>query len=208
MPSPTRVLIVDDHFFTCIGLTAVLNLEPDIDVVAQAACGSEGISLYTQHEPDVALIDGCLPDMHGIDVARAIRQRFADAHLLMFSVDETEEDIHRAVEAGVSGYVPKSTPRPELLVALRAIAAGRRYFPQRVKEKLHERRCHVSLSPRELEVLSGIASGHPNKIIAVNLNVSAETVKGHVANILEKLGADDRTQAVVTAMERGLLKRG
>jgi two-component system NarL family response regulator len=201
-----RVLVVDDHFFTRIGLSAALNLEADIGVVAEAACGREAIDLYHQVKPDVAILDGHLPDMHGTEVAKHILSRCEHARLLLFSVDETEEDIHRAVSAGVSGYLPKSAPRPQVLSGVRALAAGRRFFPEPIREKIQQRRSHATLSEREIEVVSGMARGLSNKLIASELGVSAETVKTFVARILEKLGVEDRTQAVIAAMNRGLLK--
>lgn len=201
-----RVLVVDDHFFTRMGVSAALNLETDMGVVAEAGCGREAIDLFSEHQPDIALLDGHLPDMHGADVAREIVKRFDAAKLLIFSVEETEEDIHRAVSAGVHGYLPKSASRPDLLQAVRAVAAGRRYFPQHILGKLQERRNHVTLSTRELEVLRGMARGWPNKMIAASMGVSTETVKTFVARILDKLEAEDRTQAVMVALDRGLIK--
>ncbi|GEP45337.1 hypothetical protein BGE01nite_46280 [Brevifollis gellanilyticus] len=144
--------------------------------------------------------------MHGTEVAKHILSRFEHARLLLFSVDETEEDIHRAVSAGVSGYLPKSAPRPQVLSGVRALAAGRRFFPEPIREKIQQRRSHATLSEREVEVVSGMARGLSNKLIAAELGVSAETVKTFVARILEKLGVEDRTQAVIAAMNRGLLK--
>lgn len=203
---PIRVLVVDDHFFTRLGLSAALNLESDIQVVAEAANGQDAISLYEEHLPDVAILDGNLPDMHGTEVAREIVKRFEMARLLIFSVEETEEDIHRAVNAGVRGYLPKTSSRPDLLNAVRTVSRGRRYFPKTVLGKLNERRNHVTLSAREFEVLQCMAKGWPNKIIANELKISTETVKTFVARILDKLEAEDRTQAVMVALDRGLLK--
>jgi DNA-binding NarL/FixJ family response regulator len=202
-----RVLIVDDHFFTRLGLSAALNLEADIGVIAEAASGQDAIDLYTELRPDVAVLDGHLPDMHGTEVAREIVKRFECARLLIFSVEETEEDIHRAVSAGVRGYLPKDAPRPDLIHAVRTVAAGRRYFPQPLLGKLHDRRSHASLSVRERQVLQGMAKGWPNKMIAAEMGVSTETVKTFVTRILGKLDAEDRIQAVMTALDRGLLKR-
>ncbi len=202
-----RVMIVDDHFFTRIGLSAALNLESDMGVVAEASSGRDAIDLFAEHRPDVAVLDGHLPDMHGTDVAREIVKRFDTARLLIFSVEETEEDIHRAVSAGVRGYLPKSASRPDLVQAVRTVASGRRFFPRLVMGKLNERRSHVTLSAREMEVLQGLAKGWPNKLIAADMGVSTETIKTFVTRILGKLGAEDRTQAVMVALQRGLLKR-
>jgi len=202
-----RIMIVDDHFFTRLGVSAALNLESDMGVVAEASSGRDAIDLFMKHRPDVAVLDGSLPDMHGTEVAREIVKRFDSARLLIFSVEETEEDIHRAVSAGVRGYLPKTASRPDLINAVRTVAAGKRFFPQPVLGKLHDRRNHVTLSLRELEVLQGMAKGWPNKLIAADMNISTETVKTFVARILEKLGAEDRIQAVMVALDRGLLKR-
>jgi two-component system NarL family response regulator len=202
-----RILIVEDQFFARMGLTMSFRLEPDMNVVAEAACGCEAVDLFARHQPDVTVLDGQLPDMHGTDVAREIVKRHGPSRLLFFSVEDKEEDVHRAVSVGVSGYVTKLAPRPELLHAVRTVAAGKRYFSEPLLGKLNQRRAHVSLSPRELEVLRGMAKGWPNKIIASELNISGETVKTFVKRILEKLGVEDRTQAVMRALERGLLKQ-
>lgn len=211
MKAPTentiRILVVDDHFFARLGVSAALNLESDMGVVAEATSGREAIDLFEKHRPDVAVLDGQLPDMHGTEVAREIVRRFDFARLLIFSVEETEEDIHRAVAAGVRGYLPKSAARPELVSAVRTIAAGRRFFPQPVLGKLQQRRTHVSLSAREIAVLQEMARGLPNKLIALQLGISTETVKTFIGRILEKLDAEDRTQAVMIALDRGLLRR-
>jgi len=202
-----RVLIVDDHFFTRIGLTAALNMEPDIGVVAEATCGRDAITLYAAHRPDVTLLDGQLPDIHGAEVTREILAQDTQARLIIFSIEETEEDIHRAVAAGVYGYLQKNAPRGELLTAVRTVAAGRRFFPNTVNDKLQARLTHAPLSPREIEVLKSMAKGRPNKVIATEMNVSTETVKTFVSRILDKLAVEDRTQAVMVALKRGLLKR-
>jgi DNA-binding NarL/FixJ family response regulator len=203
-----RVMVVDDHFFTRLGVSAALNLESDIGVIAEAASGRDAIDLFIEHRPDVTLLDGNLPDMHGTDVARELVNRFDSARLLIFSVEETEEDIHRAVSAGVKGYLPKTASRPDLIHAVRTVAAGRRFFPQPVLGKLNERRNHVTLSARESQVLQSMAKGWPNKMIAAEMGLSTETIKTFVTRILDKLDAEDRTQAVMIALDRGLLKRG
>lgn len=201
------VLIVEDQFFARMGLSMSLKLEPDMDVVAEAECGHDAVDLFGKHQPDVVVLDGQLPDMHGADVAREIVRRHGPRQMLFFSVEDTEEDIHRAVSAGVSGYVTKHSSRPELLHAVRSVASGKRYFPKGLLGKLIERRNHVTLSSRELEVLAGMARGYSNKVIAAELNVTAETIKTFVERILDKLGVEDRMQAVMRALDRGLLKR-
>lgn len=205
--SDIRVLVVDDHFCTRMGIAAALNFEADMGVIAEAGCGRDAIELYTHFLPDVAVVDGNLPDMHGVDVVREIVKRFNGARLLIFSVEETEEDIHRAVSAGVSGYVAKTAERSELVHAVRTVAAGRSFFPSDILLKIKERRKHVALSQREMQVLQGMALGWPNKIIAVEMGLSTETIKTYVARVMEKLSAVDRAQAVIKGIDRGLIKR-
>jgi DNA-binding NarL/FixJ family response regulator len=204
---PIRVLIVDDHFFARMGVSSVLNQEADIGVVAEAENGREAIEMFDVHHPDVAVLDGQLPDMHGADVAREIVERHHGAKLLLFTVEDTEEDVHRAVTAGVNGYVLKSAPRGELLNAVRLVAAGSRFFSEPALMKLQLRRKRCPLSTRETEVLKAMARGLSNKLVAAEMGVSMETVKTFVARILEKFDVVDRVAAVITAMERGYLKR-
>ena len=201
-----RVLIVDDHFFTRMGVAASLSLEKDIGVVAQASSGSEALDMFEQHRPDVTVIDGQLPDMHGTEVAKELFKRFDSPRLLLFSIEDTEEDIHRAVSAGVSGYLSKSSRRMELVRAVRNVAAGRRFFPDQIMGKLRDRARHNTLSVREMDVLRLLARGQQNKEIATELKVSCETVKTYVTRILEKLEVQDRTHAVMVALQRGLIK--
>lgn len=201
-----RVLIVDDHFFTRMGVTAALKLESGIQVVAEASSGEEALRQYSEHLPDVTVLDGNMPDLHGIQVAEEICRLHPHPKLLLFSVEETEEDIHRAVSAGVLGYLPKSAPRTELVEAVRRLAGGGRYFSRDIQEKLRARRSHSPLSRKETEVLKAVAEGLPNKMIAVQMAVSTETVKTHVAHVLRKLGAQDRTAAVFIGIQRGILR--
>lgn len=205
--SSIRVLVVDDHFCTRMGIAAALNLEADMGVIAEAGCGRDAIDLYTYHLPDVAVVDGNLPDMHGVEVVREIVKRFDRARLLIFSVEETEEDIHRAVSAGVSGYVAKTAERSELVHAVRTVAQGRSFFPPNVLVKIKERRKHVALSQREMQVLQGMAHGWPNKVMAAEMGLSTETIKTYVTRVMEKLSAADRAQAVIKGIDRGLIKR-
>ncbi len=201
-----RVLVVDGNPFTLLGVSSALNLESDIAVIAEAGSGKDAIALFNQHQPDVLVIDGLLPDMHGTEVTREIKRDHSLAKVLMFSTEHTEEDFHRAVDAGVSGYLIKASSSSELIVAVRCLASGQHYFPKAVLCSLQQRRQRQKLSTRELEVLRHMAKGLPNKIIAAELGVSPETVKTFVGRILGKLDSEDRTQAVVTALKRGCLK--
>jgi DNA-binding NarL/FixJ family response regulator len=206
-PEPhIRVLVVDDHFFTRLGLAAALNLEPGIGVVAEADSGSTALAMYDQFKPDVALLDGHLPDMHGAEVARQILQKHHNARLIIFSIEETEEDLHRAHSVGVLGYVTKGSPRPQLVQAVRTVARGAQSFSPELLAKLKQRRNHCPVSSREVQVLHQMAKGLPNKCIAAELGVSPETVKTYVARVMEKLQAEDRMQAVLTAVHRGLIR--
>ena len=197
---------MDDHFFTRLGLAAALSLEADITVVAQASSGKQAIDLYTEFQPDIAVVDGHLPDLHGTDVARQIVSRHSNANLLLFSVEDTEEAIHRAVRAGVNGYLSKAARRSTVLEAIRTVAGGRRYFPDAIQAKLHAHHTHPELSARELEVLRCISRGLANKEIAETMGISTETVKTHVARLMDKLGVQDRAHALMVAIERGILR--
>ncbi len=201
-----RILLVDDHFFTRMGLASALNLESDIKVVAEASNGRDAINMFSEFQPDLAILDGNLPDLHGTEVARHIVSRHAEARLLLFSVEETEEAIHRAVRAGVNGYLNKGAQRSDVLEAIRAVASGRRYFPKPIQAKLHAHHIHTELSTREVEVLNHIARGMANKEIAASMGISTETVKTHVTRLLAKLDVQDRAHALMVAMERGILK--
>jgi two-component system NarL family response regulator len=151
-------------------------------------------------------MDGILPDMHGVEATRRILAAHPAARILLVSINETAEDVHRALEAGASGYVPKSVEKEAVVRAIRAVAAGERYIPPQLARRLAERNLHATLSSRELEVLRLIARGKANKEIADELGLSLPTVKTHIAHILGKLDAPDRTRAVTIAMERGLLR--
>lgn len=206
-PTEIRVLLVDDHYFIRQGLATALAHEPGIRVVGEAVDGAEALALFPKLTPDVTVLDGHLPDIHGVEVARRLCAEHAGAKVLLFSIEERQEDIYRAVQAGVCGYLPKSATGPQVFAAIRTIAAGGRVFPEEVRRKLRDREIHVTPSARELEVLRLMAESLPNKIIADRLGVSTETVKTHVARILEKFGVQDRMQAVMAAIERGLLRR-
>lgn len=147
------LLVVDDHFFVRMGLTSSLNAEPDLRVIAEADHGAQALKLYREHRPDLVILDGRLPGMSGVETLIALRAEFPAARVLMLSIDEGEEDIHRALQAGASGYLPKATQLEELLRAIRAIHGGERYLPPALAERLAERGPGASLTERELEVL-------------------------------------------------------
>ena len=206
--SPIRVLIVDDHFATRLGLTLPINSEPDMTVVAEASTGAKAIELYRELRPDVLLLDYRLPDQTGVDVLEAIRGEFPTARVVILTMFDGEEDIHRAVEAGAKGYVTKSAECEDVLTAIRDVAAGGTYFSADVKQKLKERGQRKPLTPRELEILRLLVKGHSTKEIVDLLKLSMGTIRLDISMILEKLGAFDRTRAVAIAIERGIVHVG
>jgi len=201
-----RILIVDDHVMVRMGLVSLLADEADFEVVGQARNGTEAEAQYAQQLPDITLMDGMLPDVHGTEVVRRIIEHHPSAAIIMISINETDEDIHMALSAGARGYVPKSHDQDVIIRAIRTVVAGGKFLPPELETRLRERNRSVSLSHRELEVLGMIAKGKANKEIADGLKLSNNTVKTHVARILEKLGACDRTRAVTIAIQRGLLR--
>jgi two-component system, NarL family, response regulator len=201
-----RVLVVDDHVMVRIGLGTLLSDEPDFEVVGQARNGAEAVAMFEELRPDITLIDGVLPDLHGTEVIREIIAHHPRAAFIVMSINETAEDIHLAMNAGARGYVPKSYDQDVIIRAIREVSAGASFLPPEIALRLGERSLSVSLSHREIEVLNLIARGRANKEIAEDLKLSENTVKTHIARILDKLGAPDRTRAVTIAIQRGLLK--
>lgn len=206
IPSKIRILLVDDHFMVRLGMRGSLEEAPDMRVVAEASNARQAVALFREHEPDVVLLDGRLPDLHGVVAARRIHEEFPEARIILISIDEGEEDIHRAIEAGVQSYLPKAVERDELLLTIRRVHAGGRYFPPAIAARIAERRQHEPLSGRELDVLRLVMKGFANKQIADELRISEATVKAHVSSVLDKLEASDRTRAVTVAIERGIIR--
>ncbi len=202
---PIRILVIDDHFMVRMGLSASLNVEPDMEVVAEAGSGEEGIEAYRKHHPTLVLMDLRLPGMSGSDCTAAIIRECPHAAILMLSTHSGEEEIYRALQAGARGYIVKSILREELLRAVRKVHGGQQYLDPIVASQLEERRSHRSLSSREVEVLRLVAKGLGNKEIAGALNIAEVTVKLHVSHVLEKLGVKDRTQAATAALHRGII---
>ncbi len=202
---PIRILVVDDHFMVRMGLSASLNVEPDMEVVAEAGNGDAAIDAFHRHRPNLVMMDLRLPGMSGIECTAAILREFPEAHILMLSTHSGEEEIYRAMQAGAKGYIVKSVIREELLRAIREVHQGRQYVDPLVASHLAERRSHRSLSAREVEVLHMVAKGLGNKEIANALNIAEVTVKLHVSHVLEKLSVKDRTQAATVALQRGII---
>jgi DNA-binding NarL/FixJ family response regulator len=202
---PIRILVVDDHFMVRMGLSASLNAEPDMEVVAEAGNGQAALEAYQQHRPNLVLMDVRLPGMSGAETTAAILRSFPDAHVLMLSTHAGEEEIYRAMQAGARGYLLKSVLREDLLRAIRDVHAGNRPLDPVVASHLAERMSHRSLTARELEVLRMVAKGWGNKEIANALNIAEITVKLHVSHVLEKLNVKDRTEAATAAVRRGII---
>ncbi len=205
LKSPIRVLIIDDHPIVCVGIHAIISARSDMTVVAQAGSGEEGLALFNEHWPDITLMDLRLPGMSGVETIRAIRAVSPKARFVILTTYEGDEDIHQALKSGAQGYLIKGMPHEDLIQAVRSVHAGGAFMPTLVADALASRSPGRHLTPREQDVLSQLIAGKSNKEIAVALNVSETTVKSHVSVILSKLGACDRTQAVVIALQRGIL---
>ena len=200
-----EVLIVDDHPLLREGLAAVIQGEPDMTIVAEASNGLEAIECFRRHRPDVTLMDLQMPEMDGVASTAAIRAEWSDARIVILTTYRGDAQALRALKAGASGYLLKSMVRTNLLEAIRAVHAGRRYIPREIASELAAHVTDEALSVRELEVLQRVASGGSNKVIAGQLFVSEDTVKSHLRNIMSKLSANDRTHAVTIALKRGII---
>lgn len=203
-PEKIRVLVVDDHPIMRLGVAAIINAQPDMQVVGQAGTGQEAIDLFAQHKPDVTLMDLRLPGMSGVDAIRSIRGTHPRARFVVLTTYEGDEDIHQALAAGAQGYLVKGMSHEALVDALRRVHAGSRFLPPPVARSLAARTPNSELTLREREVLALIVHGQSNKEIATSLGITEATVKCHVSVILNRLGVNDRTQAVVAALQRGI----
>ena len=201
-----KVFSVDDHPLLREGIAAIINSQPDMLMVAQAANAQDAVQQFRKHRPDVTLMDLRLPDQNGIEAMIAIRAEFHDARVIMLTTFEGDVDIKRALEAGARGYVLKSMPPKELVEVIRQVHAGKKRIPPQLAAQLAEHMSDEALTEREVEVLSQIAGGNRNRDIAERLFITEETVKVHIKHIMEKLGASDRTQAVAIGVRRGIIQ--
>jgi two-component system, NarL family, response regulator len=200
-----KVLIVDDHPIMRVGIAAIVEATPDMTTVAQAGSGEEAIELFEKFLPDITLMDLRLPGMSGVEAIRTLIARHHDAKCVVLTTYEGDEDIHQALQAGARSYIIKGMPHDALVNAIRRVHSGGRFLPQPVTRALSSRIPNSNLSAREREVLDMIVRGKSNKEIASDLGITEATVKCHVSVILMRLNVSDRTQAVVTALQRGLI---
>ena len=205
-PNHIRILLADDHPVLRQGIQALAADERDMEFVAEASNGREAIEQFRKHRPDITLMDLQMPDMNGIDVMLAIRNEFPDARFIILTTYAGDVQVSRALKAGARAYLLKSFLRKELLDTIRAVHAGQKRIPSDLATQVADHIADDSLTFREIEVLRLIAAGNANKLIADQLSIAEETVKGHVKNILSKLSANDRTHAVTIGLKRGIIE--
>jgi len=200
-----RVLLVDDHPAFRKGMAALLESEPDLQVVAQTGDGREAVALFRQKRPDITLMDFRLPGMGGVEAILAIRKEFPDARIIVLTTFDADEDIYRAIQSGAKSYLLKDTPDDELAATIRSVHAGEQKLPPKVAELLAARRQRPDLTERELQVLRGLIKGRSNKEIGAALFVTEDTVKAHLKSLFVKLGVKDRTEAAICAIRHGIV---
>lgn len=202
-----RVLVVDDNDMMRRGLVETIKVEPDMEPIGAASTAEEALELYPKLKPDVVTMDYQMPGANGIECTQKIMEMDPDGKVILLSVYDTEEDIWQGVQAGVKGYITKKTGEVDIMIdAVRCVAAGETFFPAAMKRKLENRKEFRDLTPREMEVLKLLASGNSNKDICSKLDLSMTTVKFHVRHLLEKLDALDRTDVVVKALRKGIIR--
>jgi DNA-binding NarL/FixJ family response regulator len=199
------ILCVDDHPLVRKGIASIISVETDMKMVAEAGSGQEAVAAFRQFHPDVTLMDLRMPAMDGIEATKQIRQIDPEAKIIALTSYDGDQEIYRALEAGVRGYILKESVHTEIVRAIRVVHSGKRLMSPEVAERLSEHFPQVALTAREIEVLQYVAKGYCNKEIGVRLGTAAGTVKMHLQNILSKLGASDRTHAVTLAISRGII---
>lgn len=202
--SPIRVMTVDDHPILRDGIAGVIEGESDMVLVGEASNGRDAIEAFRRLRPDITLMDVQMPEMDGVDAIKGIRSEFPTAKIIVLTTFKGDAQALQAMRAGAQAYLLKSSLRKELLETIRVVMAGRKRIPPEIAAQIAEYASMDALSPREIEILKGVAAGNANKAIATLLNISEETVKTHMKRILEKLDAKDRTHAVTIALKRGI----
>ncbi|MGE5656489.1 MAG: response regulator [Actinomycetota bacterium] len=200
-----RVLIADDHSIVRQGLATIINRDPEMTVIAQAEDGRQAIDLFREYQPDITLMDLRMPNIGGVEAINTICAEFKSARIVVLTTYDGDEDIYRGLQTGAQGYLLKDAKPNELLSAIRTVYGGQKYVSPEVGAKLVQRIRNPELSERELSVLRLMAQGMSNLDIANTLTIGESTVKSHVNRILSKLGVNDRTQAVITAVKRGIV---
>jgi DNA-binding NarL/FixJ family response regulator len=206
LPKLIRILTVDDHPLLRKGIAALVNGEPDLKLVAEAANGEEAIEAFRSYRPDVTLMDLQMPEADGIDAIDRIRREFPEARIIVLTTYSGDTQVLRALKAGARGYILKGHVHKELLDAIRAVHAGQKRIPPEIAARLADHATDDALSEREIDVLRLIGAGNSNKRIADQLSIGEATVKSHVTNILSKLGANDRAHAVTIGLKRGIIE--
>src|SRR3954469_5283495 len=201
-----RVLVVDDHSLLRTGVANIINMEPTLEVVAEAANGRDAIAAFTTFHPDVVLMDLRMPEMEGVEAVRRIREIDPQARVVVLTTYDADEDIARALQAGAKAYILKDIAADALIACVRDVLTGKTYLAPTAAAKLAERVTQVQLTPRELAAMRLVAKGQSNKEIAGALDISERTVKSHLAHLFEKLQVTSRTEAVRVATRRGLVR--
>jgi DNA-binding NarL/FixJ family response regulator len=202
---PIRVLLIEDHFLARIALQSVFAGHAQIRIIGEASDGENGIELFKSLKPDVVVLDLRLPRISGFEVISLLRQLHEPARIVVLSNYHGSEDIYRAIRSGAMAYLTKDASGEELITAIQSVAREQRYLPRVARDRLAERTPSLDLTPREREVLICITQGRSNREIAEELNIAEKTVRIHVSSVLDKMGARDRTQATIYALQRGLV---
>src|SRR3954452_12017452 len=205
MTCPIRILILDDHLLLREGIAAIVSGEADLEIVGEATNGREGVEAFSRLRPDVTLMDLQMPVMTGLDAIRQIRASAPNARVVVLTTYEGDVQAVRALKAGACGYLLKSSLIDELLTAICTVHAGQRYIPAEIAQEIAYHAAEDQLSAKEVAILELVAEGKANKTIAWELKLSEETIKAHLKNIYSKLSVNDRTQAVTTALRRGII---
>ncbi|MEM9092448.1 MAG: response regulator transcription factor [Cyanobacteria bacterium P01_F01_bin.53] len=206
MAAPITILVTEDHGIVRQGIVSILQLQEDLSVIAEARDGQEAVDLYGIYRPDITLMDLRMPNMEGVDAIARIRENDPKANIIILTTYDTDEDIYRGLQAGARGYILKDADFEDLVDAVRKVHSGKRYLPTNVALKLAERMDTEDLTDRERDVLKMMARGTSTSALAGALRISEGTVKFHINHIFQKLGVNDRTQAIIVALRRGLIR--